>query len=246
MAKSQDPSFIVCPGYRADGSDDHISPDHGNPHGTSRFQLHIVQLFRPSRHGIGGKAERRQVFVQMGHPVSGKTADHERGALGQEDGRPGIGLVKEPEHFVDGGQETVVGVGKSLTIGHGSGQPAVDVHRAAAHALGDAPAFLQQRAGRLDQDVVAPGFRTGDPQDFHIKGFDVRSPDHCFPISLHARFQLFHGNGGNGGTYQGNRRHKAAQGQHQEPLPLETTHNSSCKKEGVTVYFTPSGSCNYQ
>lgn len=239
VAEGQDPSFFIGPGHGTDGPDDHIPPDQGNPHGTARFQFHIVQGFRAPGHRIRSEPEGRQSFIEMGHPVGGKPADHQRCALGQEYGRPGIGFVKEPEHFADGSQEAVIGVGKGLAVGHGSRQPAVDVHRTAAHALGDAAAFLQQRPGCFDQDVVAPGFRTGDPQDLHIEGFDVRAPDHRLSVAFHPRLQFFHRNGGDGGAHQGHHRHQASQGQHQEPLPLHTIHISSCKKEGVIVSSHP-------
>ena len=102
------------------------------------------------------------------------------------------GLIRihrpQPEHIGNRGDhaDTSVRLGKS--IGNGPKKLAANIHRTAAHPLGNTAGFINEGARYFYQDQVAAGtpFILHNAQHIHIEGIDFRAVHHGFRIAMHA------------------------------------------------------------
>jgi len=146
--------------------------------GGIRHHVEILHLIRQEFHGRRriarchkGRSQRNKAAVRF--PVSFiPTRIH----------RPEAEHIGNRSHHAD----TAVGLGK--TVGNGAKQLSVNIHRTAAHALGDTAGRVNDRARHLHQhQIPACGpFILHDTQHIHIKSVNLRAVHHRFRIPMHA------------------------------------------------------------
>ena len=81
---------------------------------------------------------------------------------------------------------------KLLAESYGADKPAVNIHRAAAHALRNAAAFFNNIAACAHKYAVPSGFAAGNADNFNVKVFDIVAVNNRFANALHARADIFH------------------------------------------------------
>ena len=127
-------------------------------------------------------------------------ASHERRIQGDQIIRQawreaGISLIihgPQLQHIGNRRHHTDTTAGLWKAIGHSAKKLSINVYRTAAHTLGNAFGFIDQRARYLYQHQIAPGgpLLLHDAKDFHVKGFDVCAMHHGLRVSVHALFHL--------------------------------------------------------
>ena len=196
MTKSQNPSPLISPGYRSQRTQRQISLNQGCSNRTPRFQFSDRGSI-PGSTGIRHcQTKRLQPFLQYRNPCRSKAACHQRRTFGQQRSicnRPmRFRPVQNIQHVLDRCQQAVVRIGKSRTICNSSHQFAVNVHRTAAHTLGNASAALHYLAAGPDQNLISHGITACHSQHFPRKGFYCITGNNCLCIAPHPRLQIFH------------------------------------------------------
>ena len=194
MAEGDD-VVAVYVGHRADSAHLHIAVDQRRGYGAARFQ--------GRRRFVGrrrGRIDGHEVVLrQLGRHPFGRhaveAAHHKRRRDGNQRRFPGVERtdfflrrhVPQLEHIADRRNHADAGIRKGPAVGDGPDELAVDIHGAAAHALGDAARFLYERPGKLRQYQIAGRAAVfHDSQYFYGKCFYRIAVNYRLGVSRHA------------------------------------------------------------
>ena len=93
---------------------------------------------------------------------------------------------------MDGRQQTIMRIAECRTICNGPRQFSVNIHRTAAHPLGDTAAAFYYAAAGPDQNLVTHGLAARDAQYLHRKRLYRITGNNSFCITPHPRFQIIY------------------------------------------------------